>query len=438
MQSYVPVDLVYRRTEIQRKTDPQPSTCQIAYNDTCQTCSEEGRNLRQLPCQHEFCKQCLKSHIEAYDEQKSGFSCPVCRASVKVPKGAPKEKLMQSFKGASRSVFYDTEADAMFRAVSFNDSNFNNNLTLDEAKDVLTKDVVIRNTGRLKGQSASTRRTALRITGSLLGQIQGFRVKRHDDLSNCMCWGVDCFPNGDMVVADWGNSSIKLHSKDGIFMSKLKMVHKPLGICVLDSCHILVSLGSRHKLIYLLKVVNGELHNDRIFTLKGYLYDIGRYKDKCIGVCQIDDNVIELLRVTRDGKANIKCIDIDKGVISLLSHSGICFKSKPTPRIYFSSGDTLVCLDTNGSMTYKRTYTFTEGDATKTYSLGAVCLDSRDGLFIAADYCVLHVDKNCDLVNVMPTKIDPFAITAQPDGVTLVIVGRNKTAETYRVNYGIQ
>ena len=51
---------------------------------------------------------------------------------------------------------------------------------------------------------------------------------------------------------------------------------------------------------------------------------------------------------------------------------------------------------------------------------------------------MLHVDKNCDLINVMPTKIDPFSITAQNDAVTLVIVGRNKTAETYRVQYGIQ
>lgn len=71
----------------------------------------------------------------------------------------------------------------------------------------------------------------------------------------------------------------------------------------------------------------------------------------------------------------------------------------------------------------------------KHYSLGAVCIDSRDGLFIASDNCVLHVDKNGDLINVMPTKIDPFAITANEEGLTLVIVGRNKTAETCRLQY---
>ena len=124
--------------------------------------------------------------------------------------------------------------------------------------------------------------------------------------------------------------------------------HKPLGVCVLDDSAILVSLGSRQKLLYLLKVRNGELYPDRIFPLKGYLYDITKYKDKCLGIYQIDDNVIELVRVTKDGKANLKCVD--KGSLSILSHSGICFKSKPSHKIYITSGDQLVCLDTSMSM----------------------------------------------------------------------------------------
>lgn len=314
----------------------------------------------------------------------------------------------------------------MLRSVSFNDS-----LAFKDSNDVIK-----RNTSGISRHGPSTRRTALRITGSLLGQIHGFRIKAQGEMSACMCWGVDCFSNGDIVVADWNNSSVKLHSKDGIFMSKLKIDHKPLGVCVLDDSAILVSLGSRQKLLYLLKVRNGELYPDRIFPLKGYLYDITKYKDKCLGIYQIDDNVIELVRVTKDGKANLKCVD--KGSLSILSHSGICFKSKPSHKIYITSGDQLVCLDTNGNLVYKKTYTFKEQDITKNYSLGALCLDSSDGLFIASDYCVLHVDKNCDLINVMPTKIDPFSITAQNDAVTLVIVGRNKTAETYRVQYGIQ
>ena len=87
---------------------------------------------------------------------------------------------------------------------------------------------------------------------------------------------------------------------------------------------------------------------------------------------------------------------------------------------------------------YSHSYTFTEAGVMKNYQLGAICLDAKDGLFIASDYCVLHVDRNGDLINVLPTKIDPYAITVQSDGVTLVIVGRNKIAETYRIEYGIQ
>ena len=96
------------------------------------------------------------------------------------------------------------------------------------------------------------------------------------------------------------------------------------------------------------------------------------------------------------------------------------------------------CFVSGGSLMYQRSYNFTEEGVKKKYTLGAICLDSRDGLFIASDYCVLHVDRNSELINVMPTKIDPFAITVQSDGITLVIVGRNKVAETYRIRYGIQ
>ena len=206
MQAVVPVDLLS-----QRKTEPQPSTVKISYNNACQTCFSETSNLRQLPCQHEFCKDCLKTHVDAYDEQQSTFVCPVCKNSVRVPKGASKEKLMQSFKTESRSVFYDTEGDSMLRAVSFNDA-----LTFKNSSNVTKRNVSDRH-------GPSTRRTALCITGSLLSHIHGFRIRAQDDLNPCMSWGVDCFPNGDIVVADWNNSSLKLHSKDGIFMSKLKV-----------------------------------------------------------------------------------------------------------------------------------------------------------------------------------------------------------------------
>ena len=145
-------------------------------------------------------------------------------------------------------------------------------------------------------------------------------------------------------------SPVRSYLRLFLFLIKIlfQINHKPLGVCVLDDSAILVSLGSREKLLYLLKVRNGELYPDRIFPLKGYLYDITKYKNRCLGIYQIDDNVIELVRVTRDGKATLKCVD--KGSLSVLSHSGVCFKTRPSPRIYFTSGAQLVCLDTSRSM----------------------------------------------------------------------------------------
>ena len=201
MQTYAPI------ASLQRRTEPQ-SVLHIRHNTMCQICSSEKRDLRQLPCQHEFCKQCLKVHIEATDIQQSQFYCPICKSAVSVPKGVSKDKLMQSFiKSESKSVFYDPEGDTILRTVSYND----------------VKDVIKRPTCGSNKQDLSTRRTALRITGSLLGQIQGFRIRGPEDETICMCWGVDCFPNGDIVLADWNNSCVKLYSQDGIFLSNLKV-----------------------------------------------------------------------------------------------------------------------------------------------------------------------------------------------------------------------
>lgn len=207
MQAVVPIERLNRRTE------PQPSTMKINYNNMCQSCASRTKDLRQLPCQHKFCKPCLKAHIDSYDDLRSAFHCKVCRQSVTIPEGISKEELIQTFKTSSKSVFYDNEGDSMLRSVSFNDaSSFTN-----------SNGVLRRNTKEVEKIGRSTRRTALHISKSLLGQIQGFTIQTNDDSSSNICWGVDCFPNGDIVIADWNNSCLKLHSKDGIFMSKLKV-----------------------------------------------------------------------------------------------------------------------------------------------------------------------------------------------------------------------
>ena len=114
----------------------------------------------------------------------------------------------------------------------------------------------------------------------------------------------------------------------------------------MDHGYILVSLGSRHKLLYLLKVKNGDLRGDRIYPLKGYLYDLARYRDKCLGIFQTDnDSKLELLKVSRDGETHLKCIDKPDSPIQ--SHSGIGVKPRSTHRTFYTSGEKLNALDTS-------------------------------------------------------------------------------------------
>ena len=91
---------------------------------------------------------------------------------------------------------------------------------------------------------------------------------------------------------------------------------------------------------------NGDLRGDRIYPLKGYLYDLARYRDKCLGIFQTDnDSKLELLKVSRDGETHLKCIDKPDSPIQ--SHSGISVKPRSTHRTFYTSGEKLSALDTS-------------------------------------------------------------------------------------------
>ena len=203
MQTYVPTTTHRRRTE-----PPAVGALHVSHNNLCQICFSEKIDLRQLPCQHQFCKRCLKNHLDTISSLDTWLHCPVCKSPVNIPKGASKEKLMQLFtKSENKSVFYDTESGAILRTVSHTDTHVIKRPSRGGAKHIL-----------------STRRTALRITGSLLEHIHGFQIRGPEDEATPMCWGVDCFSNGDIVLADWINSCVKLYNKDGIFLSNLKVI----------------------------------------------------------------------------------------------------------------------------------------------------------------------------------------------------------------------
>lgn len=52
---------------------------------TCSLCTDLFDNPRILPCQHAFCSECLKQHLETWTKEGI-ISCPYCRGDTAVPK----------------------------------------------------------------------------------------------------------------------------------------------------------------------------------------------------------------------------------------------------------------------------------------------------------------------------------------------------------------
>ncbi|CAG5133217.1 unnamed protein product [Candidula unifasciata] len=61
---------------------------------SCSICLDLLKDPKTLPCMHRFCQSCLNGHIVASTARTSpsrpGFSCPVCRESIKAPDGSSK------------------------------------------------------------------------------------------------------------------------------------------------------------------------------------------------------------------------------------------------------------------------------------------------------------------------------------------------------------
>ena len=62
---------------------------------TCALCSNFFSDPRCLPCQHTFCRRCLKKHVNNTWVPHRGFSCPSCRAGIDLANPRDVEEVCQ-------------------------------------------------------------------------------------------------------------------------------------------------------------------------------------------------------------------------------------------------------------------------------------------------------------------------------------------------------
>ncbi len=61
-------------------------------NSACPVCTESNITQKLLSCQHTMCVNCIDAMLRTVRQQKRGtntIACPLCRRSVKIPKGDP-------------------------------------------------------------------------------------------------------------------------------------------------------------------------------------------------------------------------------------------------------------------------------------------------------------------------------------------------------------
>lgn len=179
----------------------------------CQKCKKLCDKPRQLPeCGHEFCKRCLKEYFStmtAWTDAHGHFPCPKCGQNVRKP-NVPISKWPKFFNVYNTSQFYTTECD---------------NISKPENSITETRTVIARPGGSTRSTARSTLRSLQRtaVMYAIYDCVERFDSRISSDKHDCLYFGGDIMPNGDIILADWLNFSVKMFKPSGQFVCHIKV-----------------------------------------------------------------------------------------------------------------------------------------------------------------------------------------------------------------------
>lgn len=200
----------------------------------CKKCKKLCEKPLQFPeCGHQFCKRCLTDYsrtLSTWTEDPGYFVCQECGGKVKKP-DLPVEKWPKAFSVTAKFYTNDSltqpEEREIENASDFVVVNYNDALTRETVerssdciKDKRTDIVSVRKSTISK--SKNLHRTAVRF--SSFKSAEEFNSKISSDEKDCLYFGGGLMKNGDILLADWMNSCMKLFESSGQFICSYKVM----------------------------------------------------------------------------------------------------------------------------------------------------------------------------------------------------------------------
>lgn len=197
-------------------------------SECCKKCKKLCDKLLQFPeCGHQICKRCLTDYLRPVSTRTDDlgyFLCQECGGKVEKP-DLPIEKWSKVF--SVKAKFYtddplsQPEKREIENASDFVVVNYNDALTRETVersskgiKDSRTDFVSVR--GSSISKSKTLHRTAVRFSG--FKSAEEFNSKISSDEKDCLYFGGGLMKNGDILLADWMNSCVKLFESSGQFI----------------------------------------------------------------------------------------------------------------------------------------------------------------------------------------------------------------------------
>ncbi|XP_045203512.2 uncharacterized protein LOC123556671 [Mercenaria mercenaria] len=447
-------------------------------SSSCAKCKQLCHKPLQLPeCGHVFCKRCLSDYfstLSSWTDEPDYFSCPECGSKVSKP-DLPIAKWTKAFKMCNRTTFWTQDSDELRKqegietgsdfVQSFtspnstntsrkakgstfysNDSheqtkqaklskvkgskfytNGSHEQSKQEETDTGSDFVKFRKTS--SGMSRSLHRTAIRLSKEPFEK--GFESKISSDERDCLYFGGDIMPNGDLILCDWLNFSVKLFEPSGQFICKIRLDEAPLDVTAVRDDMIIVSFGSRSTIVLFLAYMASrkDLNILGCNKLPGFLYSTTMHDGNCLGIFERDGSkqasVVQVAidrKGVKSGSARRTVTDFitPHKNIELSSESGI-FYDHTGGRLYVTSRRKLLCFRKDRRLIFRESF---EKTAAEMYILGSVTCDKKGVVYIASDQCVLRVTKDGDLISVVHSPAEPYHILVTKDQLKLALIGK--------------